>query len=324
VLEFNHQNRRLNTKDHAAWQVLHGIVAYGNEFQIRDGDQNVRAVQYLLEGGQLEGWEMEPGDLFPSTGRRGLRAIVQPGSKEGQGHPDQWLGYLAGCGLAADQTIRVGADEFNVADYLAQIQWDVPRNPAREYSWTVMALSAYYPTDHTWVASDGKTWSTEQLVKIEVENGTDEAACGGSHRLSGLTMAVNQRLAEGKELSGGWKMADDFIRKHVELAKKYQNPDGSFSSNYFMRPGTAADLATGLSTTGHTLEFLTYALTDEELRQPWMQRAAERLCEMFRATQDYPLECGGLYHSARGLVLYRERIFGPRSYDLPTQTAKAK
>jgi hypothetical protein len=118
-------------------------------------------------------------------------------------------------------------------------------------------------------------------------------------------------------------MADDYIGKHAELARQYQNPDGSFSSNYFMRPGTAADLATGLSTTGHTLEFLMYALTDEEIRQPWVQRGAERLCEMFRATQDYPLECGGLYHSVHGLLLYRERLFGPRSYDLPAQTAKA-
>jgi hypothetical protein len=45
---------------------------------------------------------------------------------------------------------------------------------------------------------------------------------------------------------------------------------------------------------------------------------------MFRATQDYPLECGGLYHSAHGLVLYRERMFGPRDYAIPALTAKAQ
>lgn len=324
VIDFTHHNRRLNTRDHAAWQVLHGIVAYENEFQIRHGDTNVYAVPYLLEGGALKGWVMEPGDLLPSTGRRGLRAVVQPGSKEGQGHYDQWLGYLSQCALEPDRVIRVGDEEFTVADYVAQIEWDVPRNPTREYSWTLMALTSYRPTDYTWVASDGKTWSIEQLVQIEVENGLEGAACGGSHRLTGLTMALNHRLAEGRPLTGGWKMADDFIRNAVELARKYQNADGSFSSNYFMRPGTSPDLATSLSTTGHTLEFLTYALTDDELRQEWVQRAVQRLCEMFRSTQDYPLECGGLYHSARGLIVYRERMFGERSYDLTARTANAQ
>lgn len=324
VLDFNHQNRRLNTQDHAAWQVLHGIVAYENAFQIRHGDENVLAVQYLLDGGRLKGWEMEPGDMLASTGRRGLRAIVMPGSKEGQGHYDQWLGYLSQCGLAPEQAIRVGGQEFTVSDYVAQIEWDVPRNPTREYSWTLMALTAYRPTDHTWTASDGKTWSIEDLVRIEVENGFDGAACGGSHRLTGLTMALNHRLAEEKPITGGWKMADDFIRNAAETARKHQNPDGSFSSNYFLRPGASPDLSIALSTTGHTLEFLTYALTDEELRQPWVQRAAQRLCEMFHATQDYPLECGGLYHSVHGLVLYRQRLFGPRSYELSTKTARSE
>lgn len=323
VIDFTHRNRRLNTQDHAAWQVLHGIVAYENEFQIRHGDENVHAVQYLLDGGRLKGWEMEAGDMLASTGRRGLRAVVQPGSKEGQGHYDQWLGYLSQCALPPDQKVRVGEEEFTVADYVAQIEWDVPRNPTREYSWTLMALTAYRPTDHTWTASDGKTWSIEQLVQIEVENGFDAAACGGSHRLTGLTMALNHRLAEGGKLTGGWKMADDFIRNAVATARKHQNPDGTFSSNYFLRPGASPDLSTSLSTTGHTLEFLTYALTDEELRQDWIQRAVQRLCDMFHSTQDYPLECGGLYHSAHGLILYRERIFGERSYDLTPRTAKA-
>jgi hypothetical protein len=324
VIDFTHHNRRLNTQDHAAWQILHGIVAYESDFVIRHGDDDVNAIQYLMDGGRLKGWEMEPGDMIPLTGRRGLRAIVQAGSKEGQGHYDQWLGYLSQSGLLPEAKIRVGANEFTIADYMAQIEWDVPRNPTREYSWTLMAMSAYRPTDYTWTASDGKTWSVEQLVDIEVDNGFDGAACGGAHRLTGLTMILNQRLAEGKPLTGGWKKGDDFIRNAIATARKHQNPDGSFSSNYFMRPGASPDLATSLSTTGHTLEFLTYALTDEELREPWIQRAVERLCDMFRATQDYPLECGGLYHSARGLVIYRERMFGPRTYEIPSRTAKAE
>jgi hypothetical protein len=36
------------------------------------------------------------------------------------------------------------------------------------------------------------------------------------------------------------------------------------------------------------------------------------LLDMLERTQDYPLECGALYHAVRGLDLYRTRRFGPR------------
>ena len=35
----------------------------------------------------------------------------------------------------------------------------------REYSWTLIALNRYLPTDATWTASDGQTWSIERLVE---------------------------------------------------------------------------------------------------------------------------------------------------------------
>ena len=78
-------------------------------------------------------------------------------------------------------------------------------------------------------------------------------------------------------------------------------------------PGSSPDLAQNLGTTGHILEFLALALTDEQLKEPWVRRAAANLCDLFRRTRNVPLECGALYHAAHGLVLYRSRMFGPRS-----------
>jgi hypothetical protein len=57
-------------------------------------------------------------------------------------------------------------------------------------------------------------------------------------------------------------------------------------------------------------ECLALVLSDEELREPWMTRACWFLLQQLKATADVPLECGGLYHAAHGLKLYRERIFG--------------
>jgi hypothetical protein len=317
VLEFTLHNRSLNTEDHAAWQILHGALAYGKEFPVRVGRDGpvVSAVEHILGGGRMNGWDVAAGDVLdPVTGRRGLRAILEPGSKAGQGHVDQWLGYLAECGLGPEQTIQVADKTYTMADLLAQAQRDVPRNEGREWTWTLMGLTAYLPTTATWLAGDGRQWSIGQLVQLEAEQELTTSACGGTHRLVGLAMALNHHLDQGGQLDGPWKLADEVIRQSVQTARRLQNSDGSFSTNYFSRGGQSADLADVMRTTGHTLEFLTLSVTDEELREPWMGRAALRLCDAFRKTKDMPLECGALYHAAHGLVLYRQRLFGPRQY----------
>ena len=76
-------------------------------------------------------------------------------------------------------------------------------------------------------------------------------------------------------------------------------------------------MAKNLGTTGHLLEFLALAMSDAQIKEPWVTHAALNLCDVFRKTRDIPLECGALYHAAHGLVLYRTRLFGPRSYATP-------
>jgi hypothetical protein len=58
---------------------------------------------------------------------------------------------------------------------------------------------------------------------------------------------------------------------------------------------------------------MTVALSDEQLKEPWMTRALEYLLDAFEATEGDDLECGGLYHAAHGLMIYRERRFGQPS-----------
>ena len=98
------------------------------------------------------------------------------------------------------------------------------------------------------------------------------------------------------------------------MIRETQNPDGTFSTNYVTLPGSSPDLAQNLGSTGHVLEFLSIALSEAELQSEWVRRAAAAMCNIFERTQGVPLECGSLYHAAHGLVLYRERAFGPRRY----------
>ncbi len=321
VLDWTYANRHLNLKEHAAWQILHGALAYERDFLVDNDGELVSAVDHILGGGRMAGWEPEPGVHLVDTGRQGLKVRVDPGSKQGQGHNDQWLAILAQCNVRPDEEIKLHDQTFTMQDYVHQVQWDVATNVHLEYSWTLIALSTYLPTDTKWTASDGQTWTIERLLESETEQDLQTSACGGTHRLIGMTMALNQYLIrDGGELQGPWKVADQQIQQAIAKARQFQNEDGSFSTNYIHRPGRSADLAQNLGSTGHVLEFLTLAMTDEQLRQPWVRRAVVRMCDMFQKSKSVPLECGALYHAAHGLILYRSRIYGPRSYAAPSET----
>jgi hypothetical protein len=321
VLDWTFEHRAVDTERSGAWQILHGVLAYGNAFEVEHGGERVPAVEYVLEGGAIDGFVTEPGDDL-GEGRRGLRAIMQPGTKRGQGHADQWLAVLAQSGLELDQPIVRDGQEFTMEDFVRQVQKDVFRNFEQEFSWTLIALTAYLPTSETWTDGDGREWSVADLVQIEAEHDVSDGACGGTHRLIGLAMALKKHTDSGGELEGPWALAKKRIKDGIDLAKENQNPDGSFSSEYLAVGGTTPLLDENLGATGHVLEFLTLALTKEQLEQPWVKRAAFRLCGFFNDTKKDDLDCGKIYHAAHGLVLYRDKVYGERTYPRATETQK--
>ena len=310
VLKHVRDGRRLNASVHGAWQVVHGILAFGQDFPIEHGSQVSGALDYLLGGGTLNGWALRPG-------KPGVIAVVDHGSTTGQGHPDQWLGYLSQCGshgIPIDTPLRVGGRDYTVADLLSQAQFDI--QPGQEATWTLMALSAYLPADATWQARDGSTWTTERVVQMEADADLFSSPCGGAHRLYGLVSAVNKHTdAQGEavgqtpsDLSGGWAAAADTIQDAIDRAQRFQQADGSFSIHSFERSGTSADIFAKLGATGHVFEVLVLALDDQRLAEPWMAHAADRLVTMLEQTADVDVECGALYHAAHGLLLYRQRL----------------
>ena len=300
-------NRELTQGVHAAWQVVHGILAYGDAFPLETPNGRESALDYLLKGGELKGWLFAPGDQL-ADGRTGLRSIMESGTYVGQGHADQWLAVLAQADLGLDQPIRVQGKTYSMKDFLEQVQRDVPYNSEQEWSWTLIGLTRYIPTSETWTASDGDTWSVERLVGKELEQVIETSACGGTHRLIGISMALNKRRAEGGKIDSLWRRAEDLVMNAADIARQFQNGDGSFSTNYFQRPGISADSANLLATTGHTLEFLALTLSPDQLREPWVVKSVNRLCELLEDAEEMPLECGALYHAVHGLVVYRDRV----------------
>jgi hypothetical protein len=310
VLDHTLNQRRLNTKDHAAWQIVHALLAFGNDLQIEHEGQLVPALQWLLDGNTLTGWNLRPGD-------RGIVVPVEIGSKTGQGHPDQWLGYLSQTGLDPNKKIVVGGKDYTIKDLLTQALWDL--TPGMEATWTLMAVGNpnYWNLNDPWKSRNGETWTVERLAGME---GNEASAiivggsCGGTHRLYALAMAVNQKLStldkkNPEPLSEDWARADATVQKYKNLCRdKFQNRDGTFSGHYFTRPGMVADISDQVGTTGHIFEFLVAAMRPAELREPWMVAACDRLLTLMEQARDVSLDCGGLYHAAHGLILYRERL----------------
>ena len=317
VLDYTVANRHMATTDQAAWQVVHGALAFGRDLKIYHDGKLVSALDYLLAGGELRGWVLRKGD-------HGLEAVLEAGSKTGQGHEDQWLGYLSQCGLTTQQPIVVAGQTYTVADLITQAQWDI--YDGMEATWTLMAFSTFLPLDTKWTAKDGTTWTIDRIVKMESAQDLNESACGGTHRMYALAIALNRFLAEGGTLteggSGPWELAQKKVDDAVETIRQYQQPDGSFSTRYFVRPATSPDIAERISTTGHSLEFLMVALDDEEFNAPWVQRAVMQLVGCLEKTRNFDLECGGLYHTAHALELYRTRRYGPRKASSPVEDSR--
>ena len=298
--------RRLDAAVHGAWQVVHGILAYGSDFPLAHDGTVGPALEYLLGGGPLTGWHLRPG-------KHGIVALVEEGSTTGQGHPDQWLGYLSQCGLGGvplDTKLVVRDRGYTLADLLEQAKHDI--RPGQEATWTLMALSAYLPPDASWTAADGSTWTIEQVVQMEADADLSTSACGGAHRLAGLALALAAHRAARENpatpLSGGWADAENRLADAVDRARRFQQPDGSFSTHFFDRPGTSPDVFARLGANGHVFEVLALAVDDDELAAPWVKRAAERLVSLLEQTADVDIECGALYHAIHGLMLYNRRV----------------
>ncbi|MFK8111176.1 MAG: ADP-ribosylation factor-directed GTPase activating protein isoform b [Rubripirellula sp.] len=330
TLDHNLRQRRLSSETHGAWQILHGMLAYGSSLAIETPEGDQPALEYLISGGSVLGFEPLAGDAFPLAKslrqphpesdlrtigfedhdqRSGLRMPMDPSSKVGQGHRDQWLAILSQCELPIETQIQSIDREYTIGDWLRQAEYDVPRNFEREFSWSLIALTKYFDTNHAWLASDGTEYSTELLLMSEVDFAEDlqSGVCGGTHRLIGIAMALARRRAEGNPITGVWKRAEETVNSNLALAKQNQNPDGTYSTNYLHRTGWTQDLGESLGTTGHVLEFVAIAAPQETLNEAWVKRSASKVCSMLEQCEQIDLECGVLYHALHGLQEYAAR-----------------
>jgi hypothetical protein len=298
------------------WAIMHWIVAFGVDSQVRHGypGNDMTAIGFLCFGGRGSGQSL----LYVDSDNH-LRAFRGPGV---EGHDGQFLGYLSQGKLKSDYPIKVGDKSFTVAD-LIESEKRTCRG-GTELTYKLMGLGHYLPTDSKWKNDLGEDWSVERLIREELAQDVRGAACGGSHRLMGLSTAVRKRRHEKKEMTGEFWRADKFINDYHKYAFSMQNGDGSFSTEWFWRKADSGDTEKKLDTTGHILEWMVYSLPEERLTDPRVLKAVNYLSDLMLQYPDREWAIGPLGHALHALVLYEERVFKSWQAPLPPTSEVAE
>jgi hypothetical protein len=124
-----------------------------------------------------------------------------------------------------------------------------------------------------------------------------------------LTSAYRQRQ-KTQALDGEYKRAHDYIQAYLRYAYSLQNPDGSFSTEWFARPGNRPDVDRKIQTSGHFLEWMILAQDREQLLNPKMIKAIDFIATTLRNDPQREWKLGPMGHALHSLVMYNERVFG--------------
>ena len=299
------RSRELQTTN-AFWTVFHGMLGLGPSTPLTDPKTGVKvpALKYVFSGNFPHG-EIRGAKFVPTA--EGLDVTIGP-VHVGQGHQDQFIAEMAQWGVKKDMPVVVFGKNYTMMDFVRESM--AHSRVGQELSWSIVVVATYVGTDAEWTNRFGEKLKFNDLLLSEYKVDTNQQACGGTHHLFGLTWCYFTHLRNGGNVEEGiWKDIKTKLDQHVEIAKKTQNPDGSFSSNYFRAPGYTPDLESRLGSSGHILEWLATHVPDEQLTEPWLQEAAMAVSLMILDSKAMPIESGALYHATHGLSTYHHRVY---------------
>jgi hypothetical protein len=295
-------NKPLNSRDHDPWEMMHGMLAYGIHSRTSQGGPRgelITSVGWLCYNRPCKRLT-----LLQVTPQGELRAKYGVGL---QGHMGQFLAMLAQCKVSPEYPIRVGKHEFTIDDLIVAEKTTCYQK--EELTFKLIALMHYLESDAQWVNDQGQSWDIAKLIREELAQPIRGAACGGTHRLAGLSLAARTRVARGEPLDGEFARAAEYVEKCHNYAFKLQNRDGSLSTEWFRGRGDDPDLDRRIKTTGHILEWLIYSVSDEELQNSRTVRAVSYLANLLYSNFDHEWEIGPRSHALHALALYDERVF---------------
>jgi hypothetical protein len=278
---------------------MHAALPFGVESEVIAGNRRVNTLGWLAFNGTCGKQNM-----FQPT-RQGFRPNVGPGV---QGHEGQFLAILAQSRVPGDYPLQINRRQYSVMD-LARYEMSTCREKS-ELTFKLIGLSFYLEPEQRWRDNRGQTWNLEKMVAEELAQPINGAACGGVHRLMGLSYSIIQRQEAGQPITGHWSRAEAYLNDYVNYALSLQNPDGSFSTNWFESRGMQPDVERKVQTTGHILEWLVYTIPDEHLRSNRIHLSLEFLLNSVgrEPQRDWPI--GPRSHALRAMSVYLQRLYG--------------
>ena len=298
----------MNTRDRSPWEMIHAALSYEIYSRVLQGGPEgkpVSAVGWLCFNQSCRKMKLmyinDEGDLHVRVGP----AL--------QGHRGQLLAILAQCKVSSEYPMLVDGHEMKVKDLIKEEMSSC--YPRTELTFKLIGLMHYLDSNTQWVNDQGMQWNMRKLVAEELNQPIRGAACGGTHRLSGLTLAYKARQARGESVDGEYLQAQRFVAQHQLYAYRMQNPDGSFSTNWFQGRENQDDIDRKLKTTGHILEWLLYSATDRELKSPRTTKAVYFLTNLMYTNRYHDWEAGPLGHALHALLVYDRLMYS--KYDEP-------
>ena len=288
------------TAARSPWAVMHAVLAFGSEYELIGPKGRVNAIGWMCHNGLCRTQRMftPRGDSFVPNIGGGV-----------QGHQGQFLAILAQCQVPPDYPIQIGDNAFKVEDLVRYEMATCQENS--ELTFKLIGLSYYLDSNKQWRANDGKAWNIQKLIQEELKQPIVGAACGGTHRLMGLSFAIKQRVLQGQPVEGQYVRAAKFVNEYINYTWRLQNPDGSFSTNWYESRGNEPKEERKVQTSGHMLEWLMFNVSDSELRSPRVQKAVDFLLNHIYDKRDKKWPIGPRGHATRALALYAARMSEP-------------
>ena len=284
------------------WTIMHGLLPFGQQSKVTFGGKPYSAVDYLCNNA------IGNDTFMMYTQGRSLGVSVGPGV---QGHEGQFLAMLAQADVPAEQSIQINGQHYTVKDLIEYEKKGCRQNT--ELTFKLIGLSHYLSPGEVWRNANGQGWNVERLIYEELKQPINGAACGGTHRLMGLSYAVKKQEENRQPLKGQWLRAKNFVAEYQKYAMNFQNEDGSFSTNWFETLEAAPDLKRRLYTTGHLVEWLAFSLPNEQLTDPRFLKALDYLVDLMLTAPAMDLEIGPKGHALHALRIFERRQFGKNS-----------
>lgn len=230
-----------------------------------------------------------------------------------QSKPSQFLALLAMSNIMEDYEIRVDGRQFTIAHLIKSEREACQRG--QDMSLTLVALAFYTTTREVWANTFGEKWSIDAIVAEELNRPVDQGSSDATDWLLGLSAAVQLYDEEGTRKSGAILLAEKQLASYHDFILSVQNEQGLWHPQFFLYRGVGGDLYDSLMTGGHTVRFLAFSMSDEQLKDARMTRAVESLVTALARVpntahagnmNDRQVEAVGV--ATQALAFYRQRL----------------